>query len=273
MTWKPRFRAFFWYKVLLILTMQCDECFGQDACKGVALREFILDCSIDSMPWMNVCCRESFGLSFDAVVDTSFVEKFYVLGLGLDSDIWEPVQSLKISQNKNIHGFKKCWKVSVLMYSLVNLSGRVLRMCEWKIARFLLWTLNQSWQLNMDSYIIALGNWFLVLCVFILWIIGKPKTMFKFVKGSGISSFDSWWFAGIWRQIQSFQNKLELLGYLVWSLLFQNVKLCFAEVISCDILKTRFNAIQLRWTASKVAVDYYTPFDKFSILESKSMWS
>jgi hypothetical protein len=52
MTWKPRFRAFFWYKVLLILTKKCVECFGQDACNGLALREFNQGCSINSMPLM-----------------------------------------------------------------------------------------------------------------------------------------------------------------------------------------------------------------------------
>jgi hypothetical protein len=66
--------------------MKCVECFGQDACNGVALREFNLGCSIDSMPLTTPLCAGSFGLFFDVFVDSSFAEKFYVLGHRLDSD-------------------------------------------------------------------------------------------------------------------------------------------------------------------------------------------
>jgi hypothetical protein len=58
------------------LTKKCDECCGQDACKGVALREFIRGCSIDLMPLMTRLCTESFGISYDIFVDTSFPEQF-----------------------------------------------------------------------------------------------------------------------------------------------------------------------------------------------------
>ena len=49
----------------MITKKKCDKSFGQDACKGVALRKFILGCSIDSMPLMTPFCAESVGLSFD----------------------------------------------------------------------------------------------------------------------------------------------------------------------------------------------------------------
>ena len=46
-----------------------------------ALREFILGCSIDSLPSMTVFCRAKFGLSFDVFLDTSFPESFEFLDM------------------------------------------------------------------------------------------------------------------------------------------------------------------------------------------------
>jgi len=115
-------------------------------CKNSLLAAASIRCHL----WLQFCA-ESFGLSFDVFVDTSFVEKFCVLGHRLDSHFPELLQFQCIWQSNKIYNSKESSNLYVLILEMTNCCWKSFECLKWEISGFLAWSQESfDWEHNVD---------------------------------------------------------------------------------------------------------------------------
>jgi hypothetical protein len=155
----------------------------------------------------------------------SFPEKILVLGLGLNSDFWDTVESLEVLKNPMIHRLKERWKLFVLMYGLENFFWKRFENVCMKDCSVL--RMNSLSKLGVRYGLLDHCTWQLDRCIMLSRLMNHSKSRDHVQVRWSFRNFQSWPVIMHWNLKTDSELKLELLVSLVWSLSFQNDKLCF----------------------------------------------
>ena len=209
------FQTFFWYKFLVIVTEKSDECVWQDTCECVALREFIQSYIIDSLQMMCSVGTEPCKFSWKDFSSWTWTKFRFLRHCGVSRSLKNPM----------IHRLKERWKLFVLMYGLENFFWKRFENVCMKDCSVL--RMNSLSKLGVRYGLLDHCTWQLDRCIMLSRLMNHSKSRDHVQVRWSFRNFQSWPVIMHWNLKTDSELKLELLVSLVWSLSFQDDKLCF----------------------------------------------